>query len=84
MTVLRPKSLSDNAVSWDSHQEHAERLIRLEEFRENHESEHDNHVATREMVANLRAGVYKTAGVLILAVAGLIVTILVSGVPSAG
>ncbi|MDE0669022.1 MAG: hypothetical protein OXI48_08355 [bacterium] len=71
MTVLDPKALSTNSVSWDSHQEHAARLIRLEEFQENHKSEHEKHVATREMVADVRTLVYKIAGALVLAIAGL-------------
>ena len=71
MTILNPKSLSTASVSWDSHQEHAARLIRLEEFRENHESEHEKHVATREMLADVRTLVYKITGTLVLVIAGL-------------
>lgn len=52
MTVLNPKSLpgDHDRITWDAHQGHETRLVRLEEFRGYHEELHRDHVATREFV----------------------------------
>ena len=52
MTEPNPKSPpgDHDRITWDAHQGHEMRLVRLEESRSHHEELHRDHIATKEFV----------------------------------
>ena len=72
MTILNPKSTpgDHDRITWDAHQGHETRLVKLEEYRDHHDKAHEDHVATREQVEKVRTLIYRSLAVLLLMVGG--------------